>query len=167
MATFFSHEAIGTVGTEQLAQLKQAALQAPLRRSRLCLHHDPQDLLHEMVIVFCRASYVRPHRHKGKSESFHVIEGELEVVFFDDDGGVLRRLKMGPGPDRIFLYRLSSPIWHTVVPLSEFVILHETTTGPFTSDQAEYAAWSPAADDATGVAEFLAGLHGEGAGTGC
>lgn len=161
MATFHSHEDVGTVGPEELTQLKRAAQAAPLKRSRLCLHHDPQDQVHEMVIAFCRGSYVRPHRHQNKSESFHVIEGECEVLFFDDAGQVVSRLKMGPAPDQVFLYRLASPRWHTVIPLSEFVVLHETTSGPFLPDQAEYAEWSPEAEDTLEVQRYQEHLRSE------
>ncbi|MBL7085931.1 MAG: WbuC family cupin fold metalloprotein [Candidatus Cloacimonetes bacterium] len=137
--------------------MKRAAVEAPLKRARFCLHHDLTNQVHEMVIAFCRESYVRPHRHKNKSESFHVIEGKLAVIFFDDEGKVTRRIKMGPvGSNSTFLYRLSSNLWHTVVPLSEFVIIHETTTGPFIKEESEFAPWSSVDDDPKGIERFLA-----------
>jgi len=112
-----------------------------------------------MVIAFCRETYNRPHRHRNKTESFHVIEGNLLIVFFDDQGKVQRRIKMGPNRDgQTFLYRLSSSLWHTVVPLSEFVIIHETTTGPFIKDETEFAAWGPEDGDKAGIAQWLAGV---------
>jgi cupin fold WbuC family metalloprotein len=156
-ATFFIGDDITEITREQLEHLKQAAMQAPLKRARFCLHHSHDDKIQEMVIAFCRESYVRPHRHIDKSESFHVIEGELEVVFFDDGGQVTRRIKMGPfGSGHTFLYRLSSDLWHTVVPLSEFVIIHETTTGAFVKGETEFPNWAPDDADADGVRAFLA-----------
>lgn len=153
---FFCGQEIVEVSQEQLDQLRQAAMQAPLKRARLCLHLSYNDTLQEMVIVFCRGSYIRPHRHVNKSESFHVIEGELAVVFFDDEGQVTRRIQLGPlGSGRTFLYRLSSSLWHTVVPFSEFVTIHETTTGPFIKEETEFAAWGPDEADADGIRAFL------------
>jgi len=40
--------------------------------------------LHEMLIVLTAATYVRPHRHHKKSESFMSVEGALSVVVLDD-----------------------------------------------------------------------------------
>jgi len=114
-----------------------------------------------MVIAFCKESYVRPRRHVDESKSFHVIEGELAVVFFDGRGQVTRRIKMGPlGSGRTFLYRLSISLWHTVVPLSEFVIIHETPTGPFVEGGTEFATWGPDEADADGIRAFLEGIAG-------
>ena len=156
-ATFFIGQEITEVTQEQLRQLKQAALHAPLKRARLCLHLDHRDSVQEMVIAFCQGSYVRPHRHVNKSESFHVIEGELMVILFDDKGQVTRRIKMGPSSSGYtFLYRLSSSLWHTVVPLSEFVIVHETVTGPFAKEDTEFAPWGPDDSDVDGIEMFLA-----------
>lgn len=155
--TFFCREEIIEVGQEQLDQLKRAAMRDPQRRARLCLHHDHSDKVQEMVIAFYQGSYVRPHRHINKSESFHVIEGLLAVVFFDDKGQVTRRLKMGPCSNGgTFLYRLSSSLWHTVMPLSEFVVIHETTTGPFIREETEFAPWGPDEADVDGIRAFLA-----------
>jgi cupin fold WbuC family metalloprotein len=154
--TFFCDEDIIEIGQEQLKKLKEAARQDPLKRARLCLHHNHEDTVQEMVIVFHRDSYVRPHRHKNKSESFHIIEGALEVVIFDDEGNVDRRVCMGSeGGQNTFLYRLASDRWHTVVPQTEFVAIHETTSGPFLREETEFSSWSPHEEDKPGIKTLL------------
>ena len=143
--------------SRQLLQIPQGSKVDPPRRARLCLHHDPRDKVQEMVIAFSRNPYVRPHRHVNKRESFHVIEGEMAVVFFDDSGRVTRHIRMGPlGSGHAFLYRSSSSLWHTVVPLSEFVIIHETTNGPFVREETEFATWGPDESDAGGIRALMA-----------
>lgn len=157
--TFFATGEVIEISHKDLTQLKRAAMQDPLRRARLCLHHDHSDKVQEMVIAFCRSSYVRPHRHVDKSESFHVIEGDLAVVFFDDSGHVTRQIKMSQyGNGQTFLYRLSTSLWHMALPLSEFVIIHETTPGPFIKDEREFATWAPDEADADGIKVFLTSL---------
>jgi cupin fold WbuC family metalloprotein len=154
--TFFCAQEIIEIGKEQLGLIKQAAIRDPLKRARLCLHHNHSDKVQEMVIAFCRDSYVRPHRHLNKSESFHVIEGDLAVVFFNNEGNVINRIKMSPcGNGQTFLYRLSSSLWHMVIPLSEFVVIHETTTGPFLKEETENPTWGPVEADADGIRAFL------------
>lgn len=140
----FCNEDIIEIKKEDMARLKKEALKSSTRRARLCLHKSHDDKVHEMVIAFCRDSYTQPHRHLKKSESFHIIEGEMEVLLFDNEGKVIRRIKMGPvGSSLTFFYRLSINLWHTVIPLTEFVIIHETTSGPFIERQNEFADWSP------------------------
>lgn len=152
---FLGHNIV-ELGPAQLAGLKREAAHACLRRARLCLHLDHSDQIQEMVIAFCRDSYVRPHRHAGKSESFHVIEGELVVVIFDDAGQVTRRIEMGPiASGKTFLYRLSSNAWHSMVPRSDFVIVHETTGGPFTKAEQQFAPWAPSELDLDGISALM------------
>lgn len=156
-AIFFSGQDIIEIDRHQLEELKLSAAAAPLRRARLCLHHSLDNVVQEMVIAFCRDTYNRPHRHRNKTESFHVIEGDLLIIFFDDAGQEIRRLKMGPyGHGQAFLYRLSASMWHTVVPLSEFVIIHETTNGPFIKNETEFAPWGPQDGDKAGIEQWLA-----------
>jgi cupin fold WbuC family metalloprotein len=145
-ATFNSRGPITEVGAEWLPRLKREAARAELRRARLCLHQSTTDTVQEMLIALCQDSLIHPHRHLDRSESFHVVEGELVVLIFDSRGGLKKRIPMAPiGVGKQFMYRLSSPDWHTVVPLSEFVVLHEVSAGPFSAEQRSYADWAPTA----------------------
>ena len=155
--TSFPSQDIVEIDQAQIEKLKVSAAESPLKRARICLHHSHDDKVQEMVIAFCRGTYNPPHRHQDKSESFHVIEGELVVVFFDDLGNVTRRIKLGrpESGDLTFLYRLSNTLWHTVVPLSEFVVIHETTSGPFVKSENEVAPWAPSESDRNGIDDFL------------
>src|SRR4051794_38519780 len=87
-AAFGADEAIVRVARSEVEWLKGQVADTPRRRVRLCAHKSGADRLHEMLIVLDRATYVRPHRHCDKSESFHVIEGALSVLLFEDDGRV-------------------------------------------------------------------------------
>jgi len=118
------------------------------RRCRLCTHPDSRDRLHEMLIVLDRETYIRPHRHAGKSESFHIVEGELDVAIFHDDGALREVVKMGPyGSGRAFFYRLMENCFHSVLIRTPFALFHETTNGPFDRSDTEFAPWSPVEGD--------------------
>jgi len=131
--------AIAVVLEETIERLKKMAVQTPLKRARLCLHRSHEDPVQEMVIVLHRDSYIRPHRHQHKTESFHMIEGEVVIGFFNDGGDIQSTLRLSASER--YLYRLSAPLWHTVVPLTEFAVFHEVSTGPFI--QSEYPFWEP------------------------
>lgn len=146
-----------------LQLLKELAAASPLKRSRICLHRTSDDRIQEMVIMFARDSYVRVHRHRNKSESFHVVEGLLQVVFFDDEGRESRRVRLGPpGSGRPCLYRLACDAWHTVLVESDWVVIHETTNGPFVPGEAEFADWAPDGQNPTAAQEFLEVLRDRG-----
>lgn len=156
-AKFFIGQELIEIRPEQLEELKRAAAAAPLKRARLCLHQGHSDPIQEMVIATGRESYVRPHRHQNKTVSYHIIEGELQLIFFDDQGSVSRRLHMGSRETgQVFIFRLSSSPWYSLVPLSDFVIIHETITGPFTNT--EFAPWAPDGSEPNAVRDFLARL---------
>jgi cupin fold WbuC family metalloprotein len=148
VSIFYSTEDAAAVDPQWYEKLKGHAYEADKKRARLCLHHDPDEPLHEMVIVFHRDTVVRPHRHHAKSESFHIVFGELDVVLFDDYGVPTRRIEMGPGGSgKVQIYRLNRPIWHAVIVRSEYACIHEVTNGPFRAEDNDFAPWAPEADE--------------------
>ncbi|MBI2565671.1 MAG: cupin fold metalloprotein, WbuC family [Candidatus Schekmanbacteria bacterium] len=154
-AIFLGHADLVSVRQDHISPLLELARRSPLRRARYCFHADHASRVHEMLIAFCGDSFVSPHRHEDKVESFHLVQGELAVVFFADDGTPTGRLDMGPAASgKPFYYRLNRMLWHTVVPLAEIVVLHETTSGPFSPGGTEYAPWGPAESDETGCRIF-------------
>ena len=116
-----------------IQELKLKAKDAPRRRFRLCLHRSHQDLVQEMIIVFCKDSKIPIHRHSvNKSETFNLMEGMLSVTLFDDKGNLKQKIKLGgPLTGRPSIYRISEPFWHKVELESEIVVVHEIATGPF------------------------------------
>ena len=154
----YATDAIVLVDATDVARLKREAEQNARRRIRLCAHHSVESRLHEMLIVHTRDTYVRPHKHLGKSESFHVIEGDVDVVIFDDEGGVTDVIPMGAfASGRPFFYRIAEPLFHTLLIRSDVLVFHETTGGPFRRDDTVFAPWAPDDGDAA-VKRFLADL---------
>jgi cupin fold WbuC family metalloprotein len=121
---------------------RECALRNKRGRARICAHRNPEANLHEMIIAITSASYVRPHRHRGKSESFHVVEGDADVVIFSNEGTVEDVVELGSGAN--FYYRLDTPRYHTVLPGSPVLVIHETTNGPFDPTQTDWADFAPA-----------------------
>lgn len=143
-AVFYNEQNVAEVGTEWYEKLKHHALEADQKRARLCLHKSPDDLLHEMLIVFHRDTLIRPHRHAGKTESYHMVFGELDIVLFGDDGRPIRLIPMGTlASGKAHVYRLNAPIWHSVIVRSEYAAIHEVTNGPFKVEENEFAPWAP------------------------
>ncbi len=145
---FVATGGIVQVKPEDVAEVVRRGTTNARKRARLCAHPGPEDRLHEMLIVLDQGTYIRPHRHAGKAESFHIIEGELDVVVFHDDGTIREVVRMGPyGIGKTFYYRLMEPSYHSVVINTPYALFHETTNGPFERGDTEFASWSPAEGD--------------------
>ena len=130
------------IDRKKLEELKILAQKDPNKRARICLHKDDGEMVQEMIIAFCKDSYIRPHRHIDKSESYHIIEGRIEIIFYNDNGIEIDKVVLSDKIDEHpFLFRISNSAWHTVVPKSDFVIIHEVTKGPFNKNSSEFADW--------------------------
>lgn len=157
---FYSDDAIVTADDATIAELKRIAAMNPRLRSRLCTHPDPSSGLHEMLIVHHRKAYVRPHKHFGKPESFHVIEGTAKVVVFDDDGKIRDVLEMASyGQGKFCYYRMPDEIFHTILITSEWLVFHETTAGPFDPSRTAFPDWAPDGSDAVTTTSYIAKIE--------
>lgn len=134
-----------------LAELRDLGREANVR---VCLHKGPESDHHDMVILAHPDRYYRPHRHEGKSECFHVIDGVLGIFVFAEDGTVLEACRLGPHD----LYRVEVGQYHAVMPLSQPVIFHENTPGPFQPGDSQFAEWAPDGADPIAAAAYSAEL---------
>ena len=146
----FNQLSVKSVGTFDIESLKNKTNKSPRKRYRICLHNSTDHLTQEMIICLKYFNYLRPHKHPLMfSESYHLIEGALDVYLFDDDGTVIQTIKLASpnfknGEKRDTLYRLSKPIFHLLVPRTEWTIYHEVATGPFNKKKSvEYAPFAP------------------------
>jgi cupin fold WbuC family metalloprotein len=156
---FYSDAAIVTADDADIAELKRIAARNPRRRSRLCTHPGPSSGLHEMLIVHHRDAYVRPHKHSGKPESLHLIEGTARVVIFENDGHIRDVLEMAPyGSGKACYYRMPDEVFHTLLIGSEWLVFHETTAGPFDPSRTAFPDWAPDGSDPAATGNYLGRL---------
>lgn len=155
----FADEPVVKLGSGDIGDLKNRMAESGGQKIRLCAHQNISEPLHEMMIVHKRGAYVHPHLHMNKTESFHIVEGSADVVIFSDTGEMVELIRMGDyASGLVFYYRVSSGIYHTVLVRSEILVFHETTKGPFNSEETLYAAWAPDGTDQVGIDEYMHGL---------
>ena len=144
----FNNKDYVSINNTLIEKLKKKCFLSPRGRYRFCLHDNTNHLTQEMIICFYGNQYVHPHKHLGSmSESYYIINGKVAVILFDNQGKVLDKIilshKTKSGNEN-FMYRLSKPIYHTIVPLSKWTIYHEVTTGPFIKNKVvKYANFAP------------------------
>ena len=143
---FAVSDAVAQLTTEHIDFLKARARENKRRTCRLLLHRSTDDALHEMLIVHPLGRYIRPHKNVRSSKSFHVVEGALACILFDDDGAIGDHWIMGEySGNGTFLVRLSERRYHTLIPLTDTVVFVETILGPFQGTT--YAPWAPEEGD--------------------
>ena len=156
---FYITSPLATIDGADIDWLKARAAETPRRRARICAHPEPKAGLHEMIIVHEKNTYVPPHRHVGRSESYTIIEGQMRIVLFDDYGNVEGVVAMAaPGEDGQFFFRLSARRYHSMLIDSDWIVFHEVTGGPFNPATTEVASWAPAPEAIGLQAVYLAEL---------
>lgn len=150
------HDGIASITANDITTEREIASELDTKRARICFHQDRNDLVHEMMITFHRDTYVRPHKHLAKAESYLVIEGEMEILYFDDNGHVTNRIEMGNFESgKQFYLKSITEAWHTPIIKSEFVTLLEITNGPFVENDCLFADWAPELGDKVGIRSFF------------
>ena len=158
---FYADESLVQLTRDEINFLASRVEKTPLRRIRLCAHQNVKDLLHEMFIVHSRNTYIRPHRHLGKSESLLVLDGQADVVFFNDKGRISNVVLLGEyGSGHTFFYRIDDAVYHSLVIHTDTLAFKEATTGPFNRADSEFAPWSPDSADVEGARRYTAELAG-------
>lgn len=131
---------------------------APRRRARVLLHPDSSDSLHEMLIALPEESCDVPHSNFKSGKSFHVVHGAMAVMLFSDSGALTAVCRLEAGAaDAGRMVRLNRPYWHTIIPLSDYVVFIETIIGPFEGNR--FAEWAPKCTDVESMAAFAAELR--------
>ncbi len=132
------------ITNEDINFIKQRAKENSSQKCRLCTHDNENELFQEMFIVHTNSYFVRPHFHKDKSESLHVIEGEADLYIFNKNGDIIDKKKLGNESSKnIYYYRINKEIIHTLVINSDYFVFKETTTGPFKKNLMIFPEWSP------------------------
>lgn len=141
------------IDKEYISYLKALAQNDSERKCTMCLHNDIRAHMHEMINVYPKGAYVRPHSHPFKTETKIIIEGKLQAIIFADNGEILDKFVMER--DGIFTFRLEKGIIHTNIPLTD-VVFHEVIEGPFAGkDDSVFPAWSPEQDNIDAVKKYM------------
>ena len=158
---FLARQPLCRIGQAEIGILKTALAVSPRGRVRINLHPGAGDRLHEMMIAVDPASYIRPHMHPGKSEAFHLIHGTVDIAIFDGDGALTDVVPLGANdPARAFYYRMSEPVFHTLVIHSSILVVHEITNGPFEPAGTIQAPFAPPEEEAGAAAHYREELRG-------
>lgn len=158
---FFADGEIVHIRRNDLDFLQEAAAESPRRRARVCAHENPEEVLHEMIVVLKRDSYLIPEKHFVKKESYHIIAGLADVVIFDEAGEITEVVPLGDfASGRNFFFRVrKSDFYHSVLIRSDYLLYHESATGPFRKSDTFVAPWAPPESDTAAKNAYMKELE--------
>lgn len=107
------------------------------KNARICLHKDPSARQHDMIILEHAGKTYPAHRHPNKSETLHMLYGMLRSHIYENENHI-ENFDLVVGS----IFRIEPMLYHKNEAISNFVVYHETKTGPFdaTVDN-EFAPW--------------------------
>ena len=149
------------ISKNDIDSLIKAAEDNPRQRARYCTHSSTEDDVHEMVIYHKKGTYIRPHKHLGKTESFLLISGEADVLIFDEDGNLLEARNMGKyETGKNYYYRIPDSCFHAQI-FRKDTIFHEATKGPFDVNSTINAIWAPKETEYHLVKDYMKNLESQ------
>ena len=152
-AGIFVKQLPATVDRNMIKLLVKTAEAANGKSIRLCLHDNPAALFHTMVIVDQGGTYYRPHKHIDKGECFHIIEGQMALFTFDDEGTVTDACQLDP--EQTIMYRVGVNMYHAVMALTPIVVYHESKPGPYLQDDdSVFPPWAPNNGDEAQISRY-------------
>tara|TARA_A100000164_G_C21797411_1_gene718944 strand:+ start:141 stop:644 length:504 start_codon:yes stop_codon:yes gene_type:complete len=153
---------IATYNSKIISKLKKMADTSESQRSRAIIHLNRNSKINEMIIVLKKNSYLRPHSHPNKkTETYHVIEGRMNVCIFDRYGKIIKVVKMGNIKSGLeFYYRMNKTIFHMPMAISNYCVYHEIYSGPFVKNKdVNYCDWSPKENEKEKIKIFLKNIR--------
>ena len=146
-----------------LEELAARAAASPRRRAHYNIPAAPEDLVQRFIVMALQDSYFRPHRHAARAELALILEGDVELVTFDERGALTARSPVG-GHSASLAYETPPAAWHTVLVSSARAAFLEIKQGPYDpATSSQFAQWAPAEGDAS-VAAFQQWLQSAGVG---
>ena len=97
---------------------------------RVCMHINDDSKIHEMLMIHVIPVTLGPLKQEKSSLSYHLIEGELSIKVFNDEGIKPYEHKLSVHNGHQFL-RLEANKFRLISTLSKYAIFLEIANGPF------------------------------------
>ena len=139
------------LGNREFDRLALESTQNDRGRLNINLHDDLSDPFQRMVVAIQPDSYVIPHRHSNpaKPECFVVLKGVIGLIVFDELGGIVRAIRLGPNEENQ-VCDLAAGTYHTAIALEPNSVFLEAKPGPYSPiSPQDVPTWAPSSDSAT------------------
>lgn len=123
---------------------------------RICLHKNISARHHDMIILQQKKNFYKPHKHKKKGETYHLISGKMCCVMFTESGKIKKTCLLSKND----IFRTPINIYHTMLPLTKFVVYHESKIGPLLKkNDSIFPKWLKNFDDKNQIINFKNSIY--------
>nr|WP_302830116.1 WbuC family cupin fold metalloprotein [uncultured Bacteroides sp.] len=140
---------------ELLNKVTSQAKVNPRLRMNYNFHASMDEPVHRMLNALEPDTYLPPHRHVDKEETYLLLRGSMWVLFYDDYGNVTDKVLLNPLEGKYGL-EIPSGTWHSIIVLESGTVIFEIKKGPYSPLPAkDIASWAPAPSDVKGAEAFM------------
>jgi cupin fold WbuC family metalloprotein len=123
-------------------------------------HPELSDPVQRLLNALEPWTYIRPHKHITKEESFVLLRGTALAVVFNDDGSIRDHAVLSQA-NGILGIEFEENSYHMLTALETGTVVYEIKEGPFVPHtEGSSASWAPQ-EGTPGAKDFLAKVFGE------
>jgi len=124
------------IGKGLIHKLHLEACVSKRKRVNYDLRSADDEVSLRLLTVLEPDTVVPIHRHQEADEFIVVVSGEIEEIFYNEDGTIISRIPMRVGGD-VFSLIIPKGQWHTVKVLEPCSAIIECRRGPYKPIQPE------------------------------
>ena len=131
------------ITTELIDKVVAEARQSPRRRMNYNFHPELSDPVQRLLNALEPWTYIRPHKHTTKEESFVLLSGKVLAVVFNTDG-TIRDHAILSRETGILGIEFEENCFHMLTSLETGSVVFEIKEGPFVPHtEGSSAPWAP------------------------
>lgn len=123
------------IDNQLLDEITLKAAASPRLRMNFNLHDSLDAKAQRLINVLLPGTELPVHRHRHTAETYILLRGKMDVVFYDDNARVVERISLDPIAGN-FGVQIPAGQWHTV-EVHEPSAIFEVKDGPYTPLQPE------------------------------
>jgi cupin fold WbuC family metalloprotein len=148
------------ITTELLDTVTEQARTSPRLRMNYNFHEELSDPVQRLLNVVEPWTYIRPHKHTTKEESFVLLRGKVLAVSFNDDG-TIRDHAVLSNSTGVLGIEFEENTFHMITSLETGSAVFEIKEGPFVPHtEGSSAPWAPK-EGTPEAKDFLKKVFGE------
>lgn len=115
---------------ELLDSITQKAKENPRLRMNHNLHDSLDSKVQRLFNALEPGTVLPIHRHQNTDETYILIRGKIEVIFYDDDKNVIDKFIMCQEEGN-FGVHIPKGTWHTIEIMESGSVIFEVKEGPY------------------------------------
>ena len=115
---------------ELLDSITQKAKESPRLRMNHNLHDSLESKVQRLFNALEPGTVLPIHRHQNTDETYILIRGKIEVIFYDNKKNITDRFIVCQ-EDGIFGVHIPKNTWHTLEVLENGSVIFEVKEGPY------------------------------------